>query len=193
MVNRHRHYPRNKIPLSVTFEAWLFLLSIFAAIVLVKTDVLSVFLAHVQGYEILTSFVSGLFFTSVLTTAPATVAIVEAAGYIPAWKLALVGGLGAVCGDLLVFRFVQSRLVEYILSVMFRPSFIRAVERVSTSGLWWVGSLLGAAVIASPLPDELGLLLMGLARISLWQLIPLAFIANAGGIFLMALAAHHFL
>jgi hypothetical protein len=188
----HRHYPRNKIPLSVTLEAWLFLASILGAIILVKTGIIPQFLAHVHGYEVLTSFISGFFFTSVLTTAPATVALVEAASYIPAWKLALFGGLGAACGDLLVFRFVQSKLVEYLLSVVFRPSFIRTVERISRGPFWWLGSLLGAAVIASPLPDELGLLLMGLARISMWQLIPLALAANTIGIYLIALTALHF-
>lgn len=57
--------------------------------------------------------------------------------------------------------------------------------------LWWLGPLCGFVIIASPLPDELGLLMMGLSGIRLLWFIPLAFSANAAGIFLIALAGQH--
>jgi hypothetical protein len=188
----HRHFPRNRIPLSETLEAWILIAGLVTAYYLIKSDAIAYAVAHTQQFDVLGSFVEGFFFTSILTTAPAAVAILESALYVPAWELALAGGVGAVCGDLLLFRFVRSRLVEHILRAMFHPWVMRLGRRIASGPLWWLGPLCGAIVIASPLPDELGLVMMGLAHIRLIQFIPLAFIANAGGIYLMALAAQNF-
>ncbi len=188
-MTRHRHFPRNSIPISETVEAWLLVAGIALAVYFVKSDLLSTAVAHAAQFSLVVSFVEGFFFTSILTTTPAIVAILESAAYIPAWKLALVGGIGAVCGDMLVFRFVQSKLVEHILRVVFHPRVMRFGARVAAGPLWWLGPLCGTLVIASPLPDEIGLLMMGLSHIRLIQFIPLSFIANAGGIYIMAIAA----
>ncbi|HVU75328.1 MAG TPA: hypothetical protein VHD38_00610, partial [Candidatus Paceibacterota bacterium] len=59
MAQYHRHYPRNKIPLSVTLEAWLMVASIVATILLIKTDIIARLLVHAQAYDVLASFVSG--------------------------------------------------------------------------------------------------------------------------------------
>lgn len=188
---RHRHFPRNTIPLSETVEAWALFVSLFATFVLIKTDAIAIVVSHTSQFGLIGSFVEGFFFTSILTTIPAIVALVESASYVPAWELAVVGGIGAVCGDLLVFRFVQSRLVEHILKVTLHPKMMRLGRTISAGPLWWLGPLVGTLVIASPLPDEVGLIMMGLSHIRLIQFIPLSFAANAAGIYLMALAAQN--
>lgn len=184
----HRHFPRNTIPLSQTLEAWTFVLSIFFAIWLVDSGLIHDLVARTVEFGIIGSFIEGFFFTSILTTVPAVVAILESAHYVPAWELAVAAGLGAVCGDLLLFRFVQSDFVDRVLRTMLHPRSIKFGKRLSSGALAWIGPLLGVVVIASPLPDEIGLVMMGLSRISVYQFVPLSFAANAGGIFLMALA-----
>ena len=191
MAQRHRHFPRSSIPLSATIEAWILLASIASTICLIQSDLIAVVVAHTTQFGIIGSFIEGFFFTSILTTPPAIVALFKSAAYVPAWELALVGGFGAVCGDLLVFRFVQSRLVEYILRVAFHQRLMRIGARIAAGPLWWVSPLAGAVVIASPLPDEIGLLMMGLSHIRLYQFVPMAFLANATGIYLIALTAQH--
>jgi hypothetical protein len=54
-------------------------LSIVVAIVLVKTQLIVHFLESTKQYEFLGSFVAGVFFTSIFTTAPAIVALGEIA------------------------------------------------------------------------------------------------------------------
>jgi len=191
MAIRHRHFPRDKIPLSETLEAWILIVGLVLAVWLIKSDAIAALVAHSEHFHVLASFIEGFFFTSMLTTAPAIVAITESAQYIPAVELALIGGFAAVCGDLLIFRFVRSKLVEHILRAALHPGTIRVGRAIAAGPLWWLGPLFGAAVIASPLPDELGLLMMGLSHIRLWQFVPIAFIANATGILLMALAAQN--
>ena len=46
--------------------------------------------------------------------------------------------------------------------------------------------MLGAAIIASPLPDEIGLSLMGMSKTRVAVLIPVSFAMNALGICLLA-------
>ena len=191
MAQYHRHFPRNKIAFLETLEAWILIASVFVAVWLIRTDAISWLIVHTTDFSIIGSFVEGLFFTSLLTTAPAIVAIYKSASYIPAWKLALIGGAGAVCGDLLIFRFLKSRLVEHILKVALHPKIVGIARAISHGPFSWLGYISGAIIIASPLPDELGLFMMGLSSIRLIQFIPLAFAANAVGIYLMALAAQH--
>ncbi len=187
----HRHFPRNTIPLSETIEAWLLVASIGLAAWLLGSDLIPLIVAQSAQFGIVGSFVEGFFFTSVLTTIPAIVAIFQSASYVPAWELALLGGLGAVCGDLLIFRFVRSRLVERILRAALHPRIVWVGRVIARGPLWWLGPLCGMVIIASPFPDELGLLMMGLSQIRLISFIPLAFVANAAGIFLIALTAQH--
>lgn len=190
MAQRHRHFPRNKIPLSETVEGWLLVLSIGVSIWLLKTDIVATVLRQVDGAGLVfSSFLEGFFFTSMLTTPPAIIAIAESASYIAAWKLALIGATGAVCGDLLVFRFVQSRLVERILSAALQPRVLRFGSVIARSPLWWLSPLCGVLIIASPLPDEIGLVMMGLSSIRFTTFVPLSFAANAAGIFAIALTA----
>ncbi|MEY4747600.1 MAG: hypothetical protein RLZZ416_649 [Candidatus Parcubacteria bacterium] len=188
MALRHPHFPRDRIPLSETIEAWILLMSIVFAVWIIKSDLIATVVAHTSQFRLVGSFVEGFFFTSMLTTVPSIVAILESASYVPAWELALVGAAGAVCGDLLLFRFVRSRLIEHILRAAFSPRVMRFGRMVALSPLWWISPILGAVVISSPLPDELGLLLMGWSHIRFAQFIPLAFAANAAGIYLMASA-----
>lgn len=187
MAARHPHFPRNAIPLSATIEAWIVIASIVCAWYLIHNGILAEIIVRGGGFEFIGIFIEGFFFTSVLTTAPAIVALVESSLHVSALELALIGALGAVCGDLLVFRFVQSRLVEYILRSALHPRLLHAMTQLSRTSLWWVGFLIGAIVIASPLPDEIGLLLMGLSHLRLYQFIPLVYAANAVGIYLIAL------
>ncbi|MCE9541018.1 hypothetical protein K8R03_00475 [Candidatus Kaiserbacteria bacterium] len=184
----HRHFARNSIPLSETLEAWLFVASIVLAVVLIKSDSIAQLVAHTKDFGAIGSFIEGFFFTSMLSTVTAIAAILETARFVPAWELALVGGFGAVCGDLMLFRFVRSRLVEHILKAALSPGVRRFGRAVAAGPFFWLGPVCGALVIASPLPDELGLLMMGLSHIRLGYFILIAFVANAGGIYLMALA-----
>ena len=188
MAQRHPHYPRN-IPLSVTFEAWMLCASIAGTVLLIKTNIIADLLSRVRDFDFVASFVSGFFFSSGIVTPPAMVAIIESAKFVPMWEITVVGSIGAVCGDLLLFRFMHSRLLEYFLQMSLHPRVIRMARRVAAGPLWWLGPVLGAVVIASPLPDELGLIMMGMSTIRMVQFVPLAFVANVAGIYLTILVA----
>jgi hypothetical protein len=137
--------------------------------------------------------VSGIFFTSAFTIAPASVALSHLAstsasiGIVAFW-----GALGAMCGDLMLFFFIRDRFADDLIASV-KPSFAKHVLHSFHLGfLKWLSPLIGAAIIASPLPDELGLTLMGLSKTRVAVLLPVSFVMNMIGIYGLVWFAHVF-
>ena len=188
MAYKHPH-PR-AVSISETTESWILVAGIVLAVFLIKTDLIQHLLAHISD-SFISSFIAGIFFTSVLTTAPSIIALGEIAVHAPAWYVAVAGGLGALVGDLLIFRFVRSRLVEHIMRVAFSPHARRVGKALSKGPLRLIPIIGGTVLIASPLPDEIGLVMLGISHIRLWQFVPISLGANIAGIYAIALIAQH--
>ena len=171
-------------------DAGIIVLSIFVAILLVKTGTLEEIIRLTNGPAFLNSFVAGLFFTSIFTTAPAIVTlgkIAQSSGSV--WPVVLFGGLGALIGDLVIFRFMRDRIDADILKLVRNSHNKRLRHFVRLKIFRWLTFFLGALVIASPLPDELGLAMMGLSKTKTNILIPVSFIFNSLGILIISLIA----
>ncbi|MDQ2932900.1 MAG: hypothetical protein M3Q80_00775 [bacterium] len=135
------------------------------------------------GSGVVASFVSGFFFTSVFTLAPASIAFVHLSETTTLPLMALYGALGALCGDLLLFFFIRDKF-SYDLKRSLKPTLVKKIMTSFHFGfLKWLSPLLGALLIASPLPDELGLTLLGMSKVRLTVLIPIAFTMNFIGIY----------
>src|SRR3989344_1342349 len=129
-------------------------LSIVVAVFLAKTDFVANILTASREWELLGSFIGGVFFTSVFTAAPATVVLAEIAQANSIFMVAFLGGLGALLGDWIIFQFVESRLSEDILYLFKKAGFEkRAIFKLRIFS--WFIPLLGALIIASHLPDEI--------------------------------------
>lgn len=137
------------------------------------------------GNTVVASFVAGVFFTSVFTIAPASVALAHIAFMGVPLSVALWGAFGAMCGDLVLFFFIRDRFTSDLLDSV-RPSVTKHILSSFHLGFMkWLSPLLGALIIASPLPDELGLTLMGLSKMRVIVLIPISFVMNILGIYLI--------
>jgi hypothetical protein len=167
-------------------------LSIVGTIFIVKYGFLDFILSASQGWTILSSFIAGLFFTSVFTISPASIAIAHLAQSIDPVTLALWGALGSMLGDLVIFSFIRDVFAEDIKGAIKASRFKRLLGSTHFGFLRWFGPILGALVIISPLPDELGLGLMGISRMKIRYLIPLAFVLNFIGIYIIALISSNF-
>lgn len=163
-------------------------LSILLAINLEMSGAFERILAHTGGILFLESFVAGIFFTSVFTTAPAIVAFFEISKGTPLWEVALIGGLGAMVGDLLIFRFVRDRIAEDVTDLITGRKG-RWIKILRLKSFRWVAALIGGLVIASPLPDELGITLLGFSRVKTKYFLPISFVFNSIGILVIGLLA----
>lgn len=165
------------------------LISIVLAIVLVKIGVVKSLVASSHDIRFLGSFLAGIFFISVFTAAPAAVVLVESAQANSAWEIALFGGLGALVGDLIIFKFLKDSLADDILYLIENTGLNKITAIFKFKFLRWVIPFLGAVIIASPFPDELGLVMMGLSKTKTLIFIPISFILNFLGILSIGLIA----
>lgn len=164
-------------------------LSFLVAIILVKTGIFKNILASTQEARFIGSFVAGILFVSVFTAAPATVALVEISQSNSLIITAIIGGLGALVGDLLIFHFVRSRLSEDF-SYFIRISKLKRLASIFKLKIFkWFIPLIGALIVASPLPDEMGLMMLGLSKMRIHVFIPLSFLLNSIGILIICLIA----
>jgi hypothetical protein len=92
--------------------------------------------------------------------------------------------VGSMVGDMTMYRIVQTKLGAEI-HMLYRRPFMRSLAR-STPLLRnkTLRAILGFIVIGSPLPDEIGILLLSGAKISSSKvIIPLSILANFVGLY----------
>lgn len=170
-------------------DIFILALSISLAVFLAHEELIPRFMALI-GFMPLEAFIAGFFFTSLLTITPAGVAFAEMAHTVPSIQLAAWGASGAVLGDLLLFLFVRDAISQDLLA-MLRGPWLRKVKALFKSPfLAWAVPVAGALVIASPLPDEVGLAMLGLSKTDLRFLIPVSYAMNFLGIVLISWTVH---
>ena len=160
--------------------------SVVVAAYIVKSGVVHEVIPHLHSWAYFGSFVAGILFTSMFTAVPAAAVLAELAQTDSIFAVAFFGGLGAVVGDYILFRLVRDTIAEDVRYLMKHSHFFRVPVIFRTHLSHWMLSLLGGVIIASPLPDELGLALLGVSKIKDRYFLPLVFVFNALGILAIA-------
>ena len=165
--------------------------SIIGAVALVKTEILTTVLSAMQESSLIGSFIAGLFFTSIFTTAPAIVVLGELARGHDLLVVALVGASGAVIGDLIILKFISSRFSHHIVEIVSHRRIGNRVMVLLKRKLFrWVSFFIGGMIIAFPmLPDELGLGFIGISQMKTSWVIALSYTFNVIGIVIIGLIA----
>lgn len=169
-------------------------LSIVLAFVMVRTNILSELLSSTNGYKFLGSFIAGFFFTSVFTTAPAIVTLGEIAKSDSIILVSIFGALGALLGDLIIFRFIRDRLSDHFVELMKHERWWRRIYHLvfHLKYFRWLTFFIGGVIIASPFPDELGISLLGLSKMKTKHFLPISFVFNFIGIMIIGVLAKSF-
>lgn len=163
--------------------------SIIVAVLLLQSGIIHIVLERTVQYVLIGSFIAGICFASLFTVAPAVAVFIAIGQTQNPVLVACIGGVGAVIGDLIIFRFMRDRVSLHLAVILhkIKSPFFASIIRHRT--FKWVLPLIGAIIIASPFPDELGLALMGISNIKMRTFIPLSFGLNAVGILAIILAA----
>ena len=164
-------------------------LSIVAAVVLSRSGTFEQLIATTQDIGFVGSFIAGLLFTSIFTSPLATVALGEIAQHAPLLEVAVLGGIGALVADLLIFLFIRDSVSADLGYVLKLTGSTRRAALFRSKLLRRLMPFLGALVIASPLPDELGIAMLGLSHTSMHRFIPFSFVANTVGILVIGWVA----
>jgi len=172
-------------------HAVLFFVGILAAVVLIQSGVLDFLLESSKSITLLAAFIGGFFFTSLFTVAPATVLLFELgqAGTLGLVPMAIIGGIGALLGDLILFRLIKSNITDELAAHFKDPSagYFKKLMRIKLFS--FAVAVAGALVIVLPLPDELGLAMLNMAKIRPKHIGIISFFLNGSAIFMLGLVA----
>ncbi len=123
-------------------------------------------LGHLGNLSYFVVFIAGMMFASTFTVATGALILLTLAKTIaPVW-LIIFGGLGAVTTDVLVFLFVKEDIVDEITPIYDKITGSHFKKILHTRYFAWTLPVLGALIIISPLPDELGVSLMGISTLT---------------------------
>ncbi|MEN9647676.1 MAG: hypothetical protein RLY57_480 [Candidatus Parcubacteria bacterium] len=159
-------------------------ISILVAILMVHVGFVDSILTVFES-PLVASFVAGIFFTSLLTISPASIVLAELGTRGAPLEIAFFGALGALIGDMLLFYFVKDRISADIAALLKNKIEHYHLDQMHSRYARWVLPMIGAFIIASPLPDELGIMLMGAAKMKTRYLIPVSFVMNFIGVLLV--------
>jgi hypothetical protein len=102
--------------------------------------------------------------------------------------IAIFGGLGGTFADITMFQLVKSDLKQE-MKALAKTNFMKAVRKLPLMKFDWFRDVLGAILITSPLPDEIGIAVMASTHLSENAFRFIALIANVLGIYLLVTAA----
>ena len=165
------------------------LVSILVALALSRSGFFHDFFQVSVESELVGILIAGLLFTSIFTTPLSIAMFVSLAPVVDPFVMAGVGALGAVLGDLILFGLVRHSMREDVEHLMSLPRYRRFFAIFHRRMFRWVLPFVGALIIASPLPDELGIGLMGMTRMKPRTLVGISYVMNALGIAFIGLAA----
>ncbi len=164
--------------------------SLVLAFFVFRNETLHTFLLHLGNLGYIGAFGAGMLFVSTFTVATGAVILLVLAESLSPIEIGLIAGLGAVIGDFTIFRFVKDDLVKEINLIYNKIDGNHHLKKVfHTKYFSWTLPVIGAIIIASPLPDEIGVSLMGISKLKTYQFLVVSFILNAIGIFLIVSAS----
>jgi hypothetical protein len=186
---RDKRQRKNTIALARDF--FMIVVGIVFAFILSKLGIIDAVVSIFRDYYIVACFVSGIFFTSIFTIAPSSVTLVHLSKTAPIPSVIFWGALGAMFGDLILFLFIKDRFADDLKKV-FKPTSVRYLLKSFHLGFMrWLSPVIGALIIASPLPDEFGITLLGMSKMKISILLPIAFVMNMLGIYLLIEFSHY--
>lgn len=161
-------------------------ISLVVAFILYNNESFHSFLLHLGGLGYLGAFIAGILFVSTFTAATGILILLVLAEQLSIVELGIIAGLGAVVGDFIIFRFIQDDLVAEVEPIYNQFGGGHITRVLHSRYFSWSLPVVGAILIASPLPDEIGISLLGLSKMKTYQFLILSFCLNAVGIMLVA-------
>lgn len=168
-------------------------ISVFLAIGIVRLGVIQDIVSSIDELKIIGSFIAGFFFTSAFTITPAAIALAEISQTTSPILVAFWGALGSLVGDLVIFLFIRDHFADDIMEALHTLKNEKKITHFFKRGFFrWLSPVLAALIIASPLPDELAIALLGMSNVRMSIFIPICFVMSFFGILIIGLVAGAF-
>jgi hypothetical protein len=167
----------------------IFFASLVLAFVLVQLNFFRQLLFELGNWGYVGAFLAGALFVLSSTAAIGSVILFILAEKLSPLEIGIIAGLGAMVGDLTIFRFVKDNLANELEPLYERFGGNHLNHVLHSKYFHWTLPLIGALIIASPLPDEVGVSLMGISKMKTHKFVFISFLLNAAGIFIVISAS----
>ena len=157
------------------------------ALILTQIPEFNQFIKTLGSFGYFSAFFAGLLFVSTFTVATGGLILLTlTSSSLSPFLLIAFGACGAVLGDLLLFIFVKKNVSQNIAPIYEKFATQHHLKKIlHTKYFAWTLPVIGALIIASPFPDELGISLLGLSEMKLGQFIAISLISHTIGVSLV--------
>jgi uncharacterized membrane protein YdjX (TVP38/TMEM64 family) len=139
------------------------------------------------------AFIGGLFYPISFTIAPSISLLYLLGKSLNPLLIALIGGTGGTISTFIMFHFIKKsvenigffswlRVKVFLLTA--RSRFLRKIKKSKFAQ--YIIPVIAGLIIASPLPDELAVAIMGVVKYETKKFLLFSFLFNFVGIFLVA-------
>jgi hypothetical protein len=175
--------------------------SLVASVVLLRVFDFHPLVQQLSQFALPAAFLGGILFNYSLTFVWGTSILYLLGGSYSPGLIWLCATIGAVIGNLTILKFIQndelhhelrhlfSRLAHHKATHLHRPIHPQILKSVARHHarlkiIYWhfLLSILGGLIIMSPLPDELGVALLGWANLSKTKFVLISFFLNGLGL-----------
>ena len=134
------------------------------------------------------SFIAGMLYVYGFTSAIGTAILLIMPKYYGILLSGLVGGLGSLVGDMIIFGFIKCSFNDEVKLLSDERLVRRARGLVPGQLRKIIVPAIAAAIIASPLPDEIGITMLAASgNLSARQFAAISYVLNTAGIFAILL------
>ncbi|MCW1301088.1 MAG: hypothetical protein QW507_00525 [Candidatus Nanoarchaeia archaeon] len=148
-----------------------------------------------ERFSYFTAFIAGLLYASFVTIPLSIVLIYDVARFLHPVMIGIIGGVGSMLADVLVFQFFKLSIIPEIklLATTLKErsgrarrlfEYVKLSESMRKNALWIqkFAPLIAAFIISSPLPDELAIFFLAAVEYDMRKLMVLTFVLNSIGI-----------
>lgn len=171
----------------------LLLLGILVAFFISRNQDLKNFLLRIGDLDYLGAFLTGILFSSTFTFPIGALVLLDLAKDIPIFPLVVLLCLGAVSVDFLIFKLIKNSAAEEIspiyeeLEKLGKKNHLRKLFHTKYFG--WTLPVFGTFIMMLPIPDELGISILGISNIKPARFLLISLCCHAIGMFLIVTAA----
>lgn len=168
-------------------DSLFFFVSLSIAWWIIKTGFLHIALEGIYPVKFVADFVAGLFYATFLTSPISVAMLISLANEGNPIITAVVAGFGAMIGDLLVIRILKKDVTKDIATLASDLKLKRVKGLIRKYSLDALLPIIASLLIASPLPDEIGLVLLSETKLTYKELMALSYFLNTVGMLIIVL------
>ena len=113
-------------------------IGIAVAIILSRNETFHSFLLHLGSFGYIGAFIAGILFVSTFTVATSALVLLILAETLSPIEIGLIAGLGAVLGDMLIFRLIKDDLTYEIEDIYNHIDKKKHLKRLAAPKEWHI-------------------------------------------------------